>query len=96
MSQNLSSTTVVIGALRVKSIIILFFTGVVPNGLKFHPDREHIIYALGCSVVIENIKSKKHPELLMGHTDCVSCIAVSNKDGQLIASGQRTHMGFLV
>ena len=72
------------------------FAGQVRNGLRFHPDREHIIYPLGCAVVIESIRSKKHPELLWGHSDNVSCIAVSNQDGELIASGQETHRGFKV
>lgn len=72
------------------------FLGQVTSGLKFHPDREHIVYPLGCAVVIESIRSKKQPDLLWGHTDYVTCIAISNKDGNLIASGQRTHMGFKV
>lgn len=80
---------------RLELTSIIGFNGEVTNGLKFHPDREHIIYPLGCAVVIESIRAKKHPELLWGHTDDVTCIAVSNKDGDLIASGQRTHMGFL-
>lgn len=77
--------------LEVQSII--GFNGVVRDGLKVHPDRQHIIYPLGCAVAIENISTNK-AELLWGHTYYVRCIAVSNKNGELLASGQQTHMGF--
>lgn len=79
---------------RLEITNVIGFNGQVTSGLKFHPDREHIVYPLGCAVVIESIRSKKQPDLLWGHTDYVTCIAISNKDGNLIASGQRTHMGF--
>lgn len=79
---------------RLELTNVLGFNGDVQSGLIFHPDRENIIYPLGHAVVIENIRSKRHPDLLVGHNDDVTCIAVSNKDGELIASGQRTHMGF--
>ena len=71
------------------------FSGSVPGGLKVHPDRQHIVYPLGCAVVIEDI-TKNEPCLLWGHTDDVTCIAISNNKGELLASGQKTHMGFKV
>ena len=66
-----------------------------------HPDRQHLIYALGDTVIIENLEEKKNSKglgdsqkvYLRGHTDNVTCIAVSNT-GRYIASGQQTHMGF--
>ncbi|XP_060074864.1 cilia- and flagella-associated protein 52-like [Ylistrum balloti] len=64
----------------------------IPNGLKVHPDRQHLIYSLGNTVIIENIETKKQ-QTLMGHSLDVSCITVSNT-GKYIASGQVTHMGF--
>lgn len=69
-------------------------TGRIPNGLKVHPDRQHLIYALGCTVVVEDIQSGKQ-EFLTGHSNDVTCIAVS-KSGRYIASGQLTYMGFKV
>lgn len=76
-------------------------TGKVPSGLLVHPDRQHLIYALGDTVIIENLEEKKNSKglgdsqkvYLRGHTDNVTCIAVSNT-GKYIASGQQTHMGF--
>ncbi|KAH3862265.1 hypothetical protein DPMN_025231, partial [Dreissena polymorpha] len=73
---------------------VVGFNGTVTNGLKVHPDRQHIIYPLGCAVVIEDISGNGKPSLLWGHTDYVTCIAISNSNGDLLASGQKTHMGF--
>ncbi|XP_022080542.1 cilia- and flagella-associated protein 52-like [Acanthaster planci] len=68
------------------------FNGNVYAGLKVHPDKEHIIYPLGNTVIIEHI-TKHTQNFLQGHTDDVSCVAIS-KDGKYIASGQVTYMGF--
>ena len=71
---------------------IYLFTGGVPSGLKVHPDRQHILYPVGCTITIEDLQNKKQ-EFLSGHTDNVSCLAIS-KSGKYVASGQITHMGF--
>ena len=63
-------------------------------GFKVHPDKEHIIYPVGNTVIVEHI-TKNTQNCLSGHTNDVSCIAVS-KDGKYIASGQVTYMGFKV
>uniref|UniRef100_A0A3Q1HE97 Cilia- and flagella-associated protein 52 n=1 Tax=Anabas testudineus TaxID=64144 RepID=A0A3Q1HE97_ANATE len=68
------------------------FNGHVISGLRVHPDREHLIYPLGCTVILKRIKDCKQ-EFLHGHTNNVSCISVS-KSGLHIASGQVTFMGF--
>lgn len=57
-----------------------------------HPDGQHQIYALGSTVVIQNINDKSQI-FLRGHTNTVSCLTVS-PSGKFIASGQETHMGF--
>ena len=75
-------------------ICAMFILGYVPGGLKLHPDGQHIIYSVGCTVVIENT-AKRNQDFLAGHSNNVSCITVS-KSGRLIASGQVTHMGFKV
>ncbi|KAK2816865.1 hypothetical protein Q5P01_025056 [Channa striata] len=71
---------------------VIGFNGHVVSGLRVHPDREHLIYPLGCTVILKRIKDGKQ-EFLHGHTNNVACIAVS-KSGQYIASGQVTFMGF--
>eukprot|EP00744_Colponema_vietnamica_P001007 GILI01001730.1.p1 GENE.GILI01001730.1~~GILI01001730.1.p1 ORF type:complete len:617 (-),score=150.79 GILI01001730.1:220-2070(-) len=71
---------------------VVGFKGSVPGGLILHPDNEHLIYPLGSTVVIRNIVSKNQT-FLQGHDDQIACISVSNS-GRLIASGQKTHMGF--
>ncbi|XP_054461063.1 cilia- and flagella-associated protein 52 [Anoplopoma fimbria] len=71
---------------------VIGFNGHVISGLRVHPDREHLIYPLGCSVILKRIKDGKQ-EFLHGHTNNVSCISVS-KSGSYIASGQVTFMGF--
>uniref|UniRef100_A0A3Q3KS70 Cilia- and flagella-associated protein 52 n=1 Tax=Monopterus albus TaxID=43700 RepID=A0A3Q3KS70_MONAL len=71
---------------------VIGFNGHVISGLRVHPDKEHLIYPLGCTVVLKRIEDGK-PEFLHGHTNNVSCISVS-KNGLYIASGQVNFMGF--
>ncbi|MEE6520410.1 hypothetical protein FKM82_018264, partial [Ascaphus truei] len=68
------------------------FNGHVPSGLISHPDREHLIYPLGCTVIIESLNKRKQ-HFLQGHTNNVSCVAAST-NGKYLASGQVTYMGF--
>ncbi|KAM4674142.1 cilia- and flagella-associated protein 52 [Amazona ochrocephala] len=68
------------------------FNGHVPFGLICHPNKQHMLYPLGCTVVIQDLDSKKQV-FLHGHTDNVSCIAVS-RDGVYVASGEVAFMGF--
>ncbi|CAF4652723.1 unnamed protein product, partial [Rotaria magnacalcarata] len=68
------------------------FEGKVPHGLKLHPDRIHMIYPLGCNLVIENLQTRQQ-EFLLGHNNNISCLTISN-NGKYIASGQVTFMGF--
>ena len=57
-----------------------------------HPNGQHLLYPLGSTVVIKDIQSGKQ-FFLRGHTDDITCVALS-KDGSIVASGQKTHMGF--
>ncbi|KAJ3057178.1 Cilia- and flagella-associated protein 52 [Rhizophlyctis rosea] len=72
---------------------IIGFGGSVPDGLIKHPDGVHTIYSLGSTVVVDNLKASHAQEFLQGHTNVISCLAIS-KSGKYIASGQVTHMGF--
>ena len=68
------------------------FNGTLTNGLHMHPDGEHMIYALGSTVVIQD-RNTLTQTFLRGHTNTVSCIAIS-PSGRFIANAQETHMGF--
>ncbi|XP_070684474.1 cilia- and flagella-associated protein 52 [Pempheris klunzingeri] len=80
------------GVLQLELEAAIGFNGHVFSGLRVHPDGEHLIYPLGCTVILKSIKDGKQ-EFLHGHTNNVSCVAVS-KSGSYIASGQVNFMGF--
>ncbi|KAF5908072.1 cilia- and flagella-associated protein 52, partial [Clarias magur] len=62
------------------------------SGLQVHPDREHLIYPLGCTLVIKNLRHGTQG-FLHGHTNNVSCVSVSTR-GTYVGSGQVNFMGF--
>uniref|UniRef100_A0A674JA06 Uncharacterized protein n=1 Tax=Terrapene triunguis TaxID=2587831 RepID=A0A674JA06_9SAUR len=72
----------------------LSVVGHIPFGLICHPDREHFIYPLGCTVIIQGLNNNTQ-SFLHGHTNNVSCVTVS-RSGCYVASGQVTFMGFKV
>ncbi|KAL4647974.1 cilia- and flagella-associated protein 52 isoform X1 [Arapaima gigas] len=71
---------------------VIGFNGYVSCGLRVHPDREHLIYPLGCTVILKSLTDGQQ-EFLHGHTNYISCVTVS-KSGRYLASGQVTYMGF--
>nr|XP_020822405.1 cilia- and flagella-associated protein 52 isoform X2 [Phascolarctos cinereus] len=71
---------------------VIGFNGHVPGGLICHPDQEHLVYPLGCTVLIESINTNKQ-YFLHGHGNNVSCVTISS-NGAYVASGQVTFMGF--
>lgn len=68
------------------------YNGHVKGGILIHPDRNHMIYPVGCQIVIRNLNDGKQ-SFLRGHENNIACIAMSNT-GKYIASGQVTYMGF--
>lgn len=66
--------------------------GSVPDGLVVFPDGNRLAYPLGSTVVLKSIKGNSQ-SFLQGHTDRVTCLALSG-DGSMLASGQVTSMGF--
>jgi len=71
---------------------VIGFKGTVPGALILHPDQQHLIFPLGCTVVLRNLLQKTQ-SFLQGHDNQVNCITVS-PSGNLLASGQKTFMGF--
>jgi len=71
---------------------VIGFRGVVPNGLRLHPDGEHLVFPLGSCVVIRNILQRTQT-FLQGHDNQISAITLS-ASGKYLASGQKTFMGF--
>ena len=70
----------------------LTYLGDVIDGLRLHPDNEHIIFPLGSTIIIRNIVQRTQT-FLRGHDNDITCIAISHS-GRYIASGQKTYSGF--
>jgi WD40 repeat protein len=73
---------------------IIGFSGAVPNALKHIPNSDYVIYPLGSMLILKD-QNTNAQHFLQGHTNLVTCLSVS-KSGKFIASGQMTHMGYLV
>lgn len=78
------------GELELEAVI--GFKGTVVQGMLLHPDNEHLIFPLGCTVVVRNVLQRTQ-SFLQGHDNQVNCITCS-PSGNLLASGQKTFMGF--
>mmetsp|Transcript_29735 Transcript_29735/g.41063 ORF Transcript_29735/g.41063 Transcript_29735/m.41063 type:complete len:627 (-) Transcript_29735:324-2204(-) len=72
---------------------VIGFGGSIRNGLLLHPDGQTLIYPLGSTIVIREKGNPTSQEFLQGHSDKVSCLAIS-RSGKYLASGQITYMGF--
>jgi WD40 repeat protein len=68
------------------------FEGRVRDGLVYHPNGKFVLYPLGATIVVKNIRTG-HQDFLDGHTNAVSCLALSH-DGKKLASGQVADSGF--
>ncbi|KAE9042966.1 Cilia- and flagella-associated protein 52 [Phytophthora rubi] len=63
-------------------------SGTYPDTLIYTTDGKYIIYSLGLAVVVKDIKRNTQC-FLRGHTDVITCLAISN-DGSKLASGQQS------
>lgn len=80
------------GSTNYFSFFLLHCSGSVPNGLVAHPDGKHIVYPLGCKLIVKDVSTQQQ-SFLSGHSNNISCLACS-PSGVYLASGQITHMGF--
>jgi len=71
---------------------VIGFAGHVPGGLILHPDEQRLIYPLGSTLIVKRLL-KSEQKFLIGHGFPISCVCM-NKEGTLLASGEKTHMGF--
>ena len=71
---------------------VIGFKGSVGGGLILHPDNEHLIFPLGCTIVVRNVIQRTQA-FLQGHDNHISTLSLS-KSGKYLASGQQTFMGF--
>lgn len=62
--------------------------GTYPDTLIYTTDGKYLIYSLGLAVVVKDIKRNTQC-FLRGHTDVITCLAISN-DGSKLASGQQS------
>lgn len=66
------------------------------GGLLSHPDKKHIIYPLGSTVIVkESGVDSAGQWFLEEHTGPISCVAIA-RNGSLIAYGQQTRSGLRV
>ncbi|XP_014472241.1 PREDICTED: cilia- and flagella-associated protein 52 [Dinoponera quadriceps] len=76
---------------NLEAIGIIKFDGITKNGLRLHPDGQHILYPMGYKVVIKKIETGEQ-NFFSGHTNNVSALCVS-PCGEYVASGQNNHLG---
>ncbi|EEY58167.1 uncharacterized protein PITG_00790 [Phytophthora infestans T30-4] len=67
---------------------VIGYNGTYPDTLIYTTDGKYLVYSLGLAVVVKDIKRNTQC-FLRGHTDVITCLAVSN-DGSKLASGQQS------
>ncbi|XP_024535234.1 cilia- and flagella-associated protein 52 [Selaginella moellendorffii] len=72
---------------------VIGYSGTVPGGMVLHPDKSTLVYALGTCIVLRHRGDDHNQEFLQGHSNKVSCLAIS-RSGKYLATGQVSYMGF--
>ncbi|KAG7401547.1 Cilia- and flagella-associated protein 52 [Phytophthora boehmeriae] len=67
---------------------VIGYNGTYPGTLIYTTDGRFLIYSLGLAVVVKDIKRNTQC-FLRGHSDVITCLAISN-DGTKLASGQQS------
>jgi len=69
------------------------FAGHVPGGLILHPDESRVIYPLGNTIVTKTLLKQGSEQFLTGHRSPINCVCM-NKEGTLLATGEKSNVGF--
>jgi hypothetical protein len=64
---------------------VIGFKGSVKDGLILHPDNEHMVFALGSTIIVRHIINRTQA-FLRGHDNEITVLAIS-PSGRYIASG---------
>ncbi|CAK4116331.1 unnamed protein product [Aphanomyces euteiches] len=67
---------------------VIGYNGSFNNTVLYTKDGHYLIYSLGLTVVIRDLRSNAQG-FLHGHTDIITCLTLSN-NGRLLASGQQS------
>lgn len=67
---------------------VIGFNGKFANSLIYTRDQNYLIYSLGLTVVVKNLRQNTQA-FLHGHTDLISCLTLSHDETKL-ASGQES------
>ncbi|RLN61943.1 hypothetical protein BBJ29_003417 [Phytophthora kernoviae] len=67
---------------------VIGYNGTYPDTLIYTTDGRYLIYSLGLAVVVKDIRRNTQC-FLRGHSDVITCLAISN-DGSKLASGQQS------
>ncbi|RHY78425.1 hypothetical protein DYB37_002322 [Aphanomyces astaci] len=67
---------------------VIGYNGTFNNTVLYTNDGHYLIYSLGLTVVIRDLRSNAQG-FLHGHTDIITCLTISN-NGRLLASGQQS------
>ncbi|KDO35669.1 hypothetical protein SPRG_00490 [Saprolegnia parasitica CBS 223.65] len=73
---------------ELKLFKVIGYNGSYNNTVIYTKDGQYLIYSLGLTVVIKDLRSSAQG-FLHGHTDIITCLAISN-DGAKLASGQQS------
>ena len=68
--------------------------GHIKGGLVLHPNQKNLLFPLGSTVVVKDLRRPREQSFLEGSEGVISTVKVS-PSGKYVAAGTATHMGFL-
>lgn len=79
---------------RLELLGVIGLNGTFKEGMLLHPDDEHLIIALGSTIIVKHVTDAKQYFLQEGGHDREVCAMALSKSGKFLASGQESTMGF--